>query len=53
MGGRGCGLTNLLVHAWKFELLSGEVHLGSQGIATYPIALTERGDMVLELGGLS
>lgn len=39
------------LHAWKFDLSSGEVLLGSQGIAIYPIALTEQGDMVL--GGLS
>jgi nitrite reductase (NADH) small subunit len=41
------------LHAWKFELSSGKVLLGSQGIATYPIALTEQGDMVLKFGGLS
>lgn len=36
-------------HAWKFDLKTGTPLLGTCGITTYPVRLTETGDLVLTL----
>ena len=38
-------------HAWKFDLATGEALLGQCGIRTYPVRLTEGGEMVLTFDG--
>ena len=39
------------LHAWKFDLRTGEVLMGSCPITVYPIRLTDAGDIVLTLTG--
>ena len=39
-------------HAWKFDLRTGEAIMGSCGITTYPVRITESGDLVLNLTDL-
>lgn len=38
------------LHAWRFDLASGEVLTGGGRIATYRVVLTADGDMVIDLG---
>ena len=38
-------------HAWKFDLETGEALLGQCGIRTYPMQVTESGEMVLTFDG--
>lgn len=37
------------LHAWKFDLRTGEALFGTQGIKTYPVHLTQAGEIVLIL----
>jgi len=36
-------------HAWKFDLTTGEPLMGQCAIQTYPVHLTESGDILLTL----
>ena len=38
-------------HAWKFDLATGEALLGQCDIQTYPVRLTETGEMLLTFEG--
>ena len=35
------------LHAWKFDLRTGEVLTGSCGLTTYPVRVTDQGDILL------
>lgn len=35
------------LHAWKFDLTTGQPLLGACGITTYPVRLSEEGDILL------
>ena len=37
------------LHAWKFDLSSGEALFGACGLKTYPARLTETGEILLTL----
>ena len=47
------GGTTLLCpfHAWKFDLTTGEALMGQCGLQTYPVRLTDDGDLRLTLTG--
>ena len=38
-------------HAWKFDLATGAVLMGQCALRTYPLALTDAGEMVLTFDG--
>jgi len=45
------GGTNLVcpLHAWKFDLRTGEALYGNCGLTTYPVRLSETGEIFLTL----
>ncbi len=38
-------------HAWKFDLATGEALMGQCGIQTYPVRLSETGEILLTYSG--
>ena len=39
------------LHAWKFDLTTGQPLMGTCGITTYPVRLSENGDILLAWSG--
>ncbi|HZS54900.1 MAG TPA: Rieske 2Fe-2S domain-containing protein [Bryobacteraceae bacterium] len=47
----GGGILICPLHAWKFDLNSGEALTGSCSLKTYPVRVDEEGCVVLTVGG--